>query len=193
VTTIRFQPGTPIEKAARELVAAAAAHGSAKGAFNDIELTATADTTVDAVVDDFSRKNYERHLAWRKSPEGIEHQRQRDLKIAAMQERHDALMNTLRTLDFNNPVAILDWLCEMQEPSDLSGVAVRREAIIATFENSGYFAGVNCDSEFRKGDRDNELRWLIGQALVTLQHCSIHPMIHRFVAEWKTSHVSVRR
>jgi hypothetical protein len=37
----------------------------------------------------------------------------------------------------------------------------------------------------REGDRENEHKYLIGQALSTLEVCAIHGIIHSFAERWE--------
>lgn len=182
---IEFMGGCRIEEAARQLVMAAAEHGSAVGAFNDIDLVATAESTAEDIVADYDAQRYARAEAFRKSPEGIATARAAEQRRTDLQQQHDALMRDLPSLDFKDEVAVLDWLCAMQGPSDHIGVIKRSDTIVATFRHHGFEPGVNCGADFRKGDRDNEFRWLVGQALDTLETCAIHGIIPKFAAEWK--------
>jgi hypothetical protein len=184
--TVEFLAGEPIARAAAQLVEAAREHGSARGSFNEIELTAEAGTTVDQVLATWERENAERAEAYRKSPEGMAAERERIERRSALQQKHDDLMRSLPALDMWNDAAVLDWLCAMQEPSDHAGVIVTRDTIVSWFEKHGYVAGANCGPDFRKGDRENEFRYLVGQALDGLKRGpSIHGIIHKFAAEWK--------
>jgi hypothetical protein len=187
---VEFSPGTHIARAAAELVDAAKKHGSAEGMFNDIHLLAEAETTPEAVVDFFTRATEARDDAYRKSPEGQKAEREADERRQAAQARHDALMQRLPKLDLYDQVAVLDWLCEMQDPSDHVDVIVRRKTIVETFERAGYEAGENCGEDFRPDDRKNVFRYLVGQALSGLKDGpAIHPILHKFTAEWKAKFI----
>lgn len=183
--TIDFSAGTHIDRAAMLLVAAAAEHGEAQGSFNDIMLTAKAGAAPADVVDLFNRESAARAEAWRNSPEGKAAEQRRVQAIADAQAKHDKLVLDLMTLDFKNPMAVLDWLCAIQDATDHVGVRVEKAVILDMFTGNGFKPGVNCGSDYKADDRDNSFRWLVGQALDGLQHVAIHGVIHRFAADWK--------
>lgn len=186
--TVEFMAGCPIAEAARLLVATAVEHGAATGDFNGVTLVADQQSTALGIVAIYDAESTARATAYRNSPEGREAERQREARRSDLQARHDAYMRKLPTLDFTNEVAVLDWLCGIQDATDHVGVIVRRETILATFERHGFKPNVNCGADFRKGSRDNEYRWLVGQALETLRVCAIHSLIHKFAKEWKEAY-----
>lgn len=186
VKFIHFLAGEHIAKSVDRLVAAAREYGSAGGFFNDIELKATATTTPEEVVRFYNSEIDRRVAAFINSPEGKEAERKREAGRSSAQQLHDSLMAKLQSLDMSNDVAVLDWLCQMQEPSDRIGVIVRRQTIVQTFEKYGFKAGENCGAHYRPGDRKNMHRHLVGQALSCLKEgLSIHPILHKFAAEWR--------
>ena len=186
VRTISFSLGEHISRAAEQLVAAAREHGSAIGWFNEIALTATAETTPKEVVEVFNRECELRAEAYRNSPEGKEAERQREAARSTAQQVHDALMAQLPSLNMADDEAVLDWFCQMQEPSDHVGVIVRRQTIVQAFEKHGFRANENCGADYRPGDRKNMHRYLVGQILSCLKEgLSIHPIFHKFAAEWR--------
>lgn len=189
IHSVKFGAGCPIRNAAQQLVDAAKEHGAATGLFNGIRLVADAASTVERIMADYDTLQAAAASAYRKSPEGVAAQVASEKRRSDMQHKHDVLMGRLPSLDFTSDVAVLDWLCEMQEPSDHIGVIVRRETIIAAFARNGFHAGVNCGADFRPENRDNVHRWLVGQALDTLQTCAIHGIVHKFAAEWKAKFV----
>lgn len=183
---ISFDPGCHIQDAALQLVEAAALHGMATGVFNSVALTVDGNTTAAEIVAAFEREIKAAAEAYRNSPTGNADAAEREQRRRYAQIAHDALMSKLPNLDFGNQIAVLDWLCTMQEPSDHSGVIVRRETIVSFFEARGFVAGANCGPDYRPGDRDNTFRWLVGQALSGLKSGpSIHPILHKFAGEWK--------
>lgn len=184
--TVHFSAGSHIYRAAIDLVAAAKKHGRASGMFNDIELTATPDTEPDAIVAHYDRECETRATAYKNSPEGKRAAREAQERRTAAQATHDALMSRLPTLDWSDDAAILKWLCDMQQPSDHVGVAVSRNVIVSEFEKRGYRVGENCGKDYKDGDRENMVRYLIGQALDGLKNGpAIHPILHKFAADWR--------
>lgn len=183
---VNFGAGEHIAQSAEKLVAAAKDNGAANGVFNEIELTATAVSTSDSIVNFYNQESKRRAEAYRNSPEGKEAERQRGISRSNAQQLHDTLMAQLPQLDMSDDVAVLDWLCQMQEPSDHNGVIVRRETIVSVFEKHGFRADENCGADYRPGDRKNMHRYLVGQALSGLKDGpAIHPILHKFANEWR--------
>lgn len=183
---IAFSPGQHISSAARELIEAAKANGSATGKFNNIILVAREGTTEADIRADFDRQSEARAEAWRNSPEGQTAAKEREDRRSALQSVADGLMVCLRTLDWKNDAEVLDWCCDIQEPSDYNGVLVRRETIIEIFAKHGYQPNANVGPDYKDGDRENMFRYLVGQALSGLKTGpSIHPIIHKFADDWR--------
>jgi hypothetical protein len=184
---VDFLAGTHISDAAKQLAAAAQEHGEATGSFNGIALWAGAGTTAEEIVADFAKRQTAAAEAYRNSPEGKKAEADREDRRARAQAEHDRLMRRLASLDMSDDVAVLDWLCAMQAPSDHVGVIVRRSTIVSKFEAAGYAAGANCGKDYKPGDRANTFRYLVGQALDGLKNGpAIHPIIHKFAGEWKS-------
>lgn len=187
---VEFRAGESIESAAAGLCEAAEAHGEATGSFNGIELHAARGYAAAAVVSFYNDEARRRTEAWKNSPEGIAAAAERERVRSDLQAKHDALMRRLPQLDFTDQCAVLDWLCEMQGPSDHGGVIVRRKTILEAFAKRNFLPGVNCDADFHPEVRDNVHRWLVGQALSGLEEGpAIHGVIHKFAAEWKAKFV----
>lgn len=186
---IETTPGEHINQAASRLAAAADKFGAASLNFNDIEVVASKGMAADAIVADWHAKMDASRKAYQESPEGNAAARDRDARRSDAQRKHDALMRRLPQLDFGNDVAVIDWLCEMQEPSDHNGVIVRRKTILDAFAKHGFTPGVNCGPDFRPESRENVHRWLVGQALATLESVAIHGVVHKFASDWKAKFV----
>jgi hypothetical protein len=183
---LEFSAGQSIDNAAIQLCAAAAEHGEATGKFNDIELHAAAGYAPAGVVNFYNEECQRRSEAYRNSPEGKAAARKSNNERADLQAKHDALMARLPALDWSNDAAVLDWICAMQEPSDRVGVIVRRNSIVSAFEARGFHADANCGKDYKPGDRENMFRYLVGQGLSGLKDGpAIHPIIHKFAAEWR--------
>lgn len=182
---VRFDAGMHITTAA-ELLAAAAKFGNARGRFNDIEMFATRGTTTAEIVAEWERQSAERAEAYRQSPEGIEAAQRRDDIRRRMQGQHDRLMGELPMLDWTSDVAILNWLCAMQAPSDHIGVIIRKDTIAAAFGKRGYVPSMDTGANYRADDRHSAFRYLVGQALDGIVNGpAIHSIIHKFTDEWK--------
>lgn len=182
---IHFDCGCHISDAAQQLVVACETEETAQGTFNDITLTAHKTSTVEGIVADFNTKMAAASEAYRNSPEGRRAAREAEERKQQAQQKHDTLMRQLPNLNFADDVAVLDWLCEFQDPSCF-GVGKQQGAVLATFAAHGYYPGVNCGKDFNGDDRDNFARWVIGQALNTLSEFgAIHPIVHKFTDDWK--------
>lgn len=182
---IQFPAGMHIAKAAELLCDAAEEHGEASAAFNDITLTATRGNTAAAIVADFEARSAAAAKAYRESPAFLAAEEQRQRTRREMQARHDALMARLPTLDWSGDVAVLDWCCEMQAPSDLIGVVIMRETILAEFARHGFTPNIRTGKDFDDKSRMVVHAYLIGQALDGIQGGGIHPIIHDFAAKWR--------
>lgn len=190
---VEFHAGVHINKAAEILIAAATEHGEAHGIFNEIMLKASPSMTVAEVVADYHQRLDAREVAWRNSPEGQAAERDREERVRASQEKHDLLVRGLASLDFTNDIAVLDWLCAIQDATDHVSVVVRKNEILETFKRHGFEPGANCGDNFKGDDRENVFRYIVGQALGTLQHVAIHGIIHKFAADWKAEFVGAAR
>jgi len=187
---VQFPAGMHIARAAELLCEAAGEHGEARAAFNDITLTATRGNTAAVIVAEFEARSAAAAKAYRESPDGIAAEERRQQARRDLQARHDALMARLPALDWSNDVAVLDWCCEMQEPSDHAGVVVKKDTILAEFAKHGFRPNMRTGSDYIADSRPVSHSWLIGQALSTLRHCAIHGIIHQFAAQWKERFVT---
>lgn len=187
---MEFSAGQHVQSAAEALVRAAREHGTANGSFNDIEMVADGSMDADAIVAKWSRDMDARSVAYRNSPEGKAAEARREAEVVRLQEVHDIAVQDLRTLDWSSDVAVLDWLCRIQDATDHVDVTVRKSDIIDEFHRHGYAAGANCGDAFHADDRDNVHRYIVGQALDGLASVAIHGIVHKFVADWKTRFVN---
>lgn len=178
-------PGQHINSFCAELVKAAGRHGEARGVFNETEVVADRNATVESLYAQWETKQEEAWIAYRNSPEGKAQIAAHEANVRAAQDLHDRLVHDLATLDFKNDVAVLDWICAIQDSTDHCSVSVNKTAILAAFDAAGFKANVNCGRDFRSEDRDNVFRYIVGQALDGLKSVAIHGIIHKFAGEWK--------
>lgn len=182
---VHFSAGCHITDAAKQLVDAAQS-GAAFGHFNDIRLNAVPGASAESIVEFFNDETARRHNSYVNSAAGKAAEAAREQRRSDAQAVHDCLMSKLRTLDFSNDAAVLDWLCAMQEPSDHVGVILRRQTIVQAFESRGFVESANCGKDYEPGNRENMYRYLVGQALNGIKSGpTIHPILHKFVGEWK--------
>jgi len=178
--------------AERMIALAKETKGSVTAKFNDIELTATEDSTVEDIVSGFHIKIAEDAEKYRTSPKGKRAARESEERKEEAQRKADALMEQLPNLDFANQEAVLDWICEFQGPSDHIGVVKNQGEVLKIFAEHGYQPGVNTGEAFNGEDRDNFARYIIGKALDGLR-CdtgAIHQVIHKFTDDWKKKFAS---
>lgn len=186
--TYEPMPGEHINETAKSIVdMAKESKETVTAVFNDITLTANEGDTEEGIVKAFEEARKQRAEAYRNSPEGKKAAREIEERQQQMQKKHDALMQKLTNLDFNNDVEVLDWLCEFQGPSDHIGVSKQQDVVVATFAKHGYHPNVNLGDDYNSEDRENVKRAIVGQALGCLQGevGAIHQVIHRFVDDWK--------
>lgn len=178
--------GDHVRTVATDLVALAGRMGRpAECRFNDVKMRAEPGWPVDKVLNAWETETAARDDAYRNSPEGRRMAAEMAQRRVRLQAQADAAMARLPDLDFSDPVAVLDFLRDVQEPSDHIVVAVDGAAIISAFLVNGYEPGVYCGDAYDEADRDRSFRWLVGQCLDTLKRGSIHPIVHKFAAEWK--------
>lgn len=184
---VSFMPGDHISAAAARLVEIAKDNATETfGTFNDVEMRATPVSDPAEIVAVWERDMEAAARAYRESPEGRKAEEERQERRRQAQAKHDALMQQLPTLDWDSAVAVLDWFCAMQEPSDHVGVVVKRDSIVRAAEAHGYKPNMNVGPDFRRGHATNEYEYLIGQCLSGLtEGPAIHSIIHKFAADWK--------
>jgi hypothetical protein len=184
---IKFGAGTHIDMAAKMLVDAVTKEGvPVQGKFNDILLIADTASTPDGIVAFWDQQSAIRAEEYRNSPEGKRAQAEAEERRSRLQQIHDSLMRKLPSLDMSDDVQVLDWLCQMQEPSDHIGIIVRRSTIVSAFEKAGFVAGANTGKAYKADDRNNSFRYLVGQALSGLKDGpAIHSILHKFAKEWR--------
>lgn len=188
MVTIEPILGSHISDAVVLLVKAAGQHGSARMSFNDIEVIATAGEAQSDVLARWNKKFDDAHIAYLNSPEHAAHQKARDAEIAELQARHDDLVSDLSSLDWSSDVAVLDWICAVQPATDDVGVVKNKDAIINAFASHGFKPNEFAGDAYVAGDRNIEFRYLVGQALATLQARSIHGMILSFADRWRAKY-----
>lgn len=181
-------PSQHIDKTVERMIALAKeTKGEVRTKFNGIELVATEDSIFENMIEDFKIKMEESRKEYRESPEGQRLKRESEERKQESQQKADALMEELPSLDFNNQEAVLNWICEFQEPSDHIGVITDNEKVLKIFSENGYQPNVNVGEAFNGEDRDNFARYIVGQALDGLQGNvgAINQIVHKFTDDWK--------
>ncbi len=187
-------PGDLIGEAAAEMIQVAkSSNDIVKAKFNDIELTATPDSTVLQITFFYREESERQAKAYRNSPEGKRAAQEREEHRLRLQQQYDASMRELPSLNFENDVAVLDWLCQIQEASDHIGIVIHPDVILAAFAAHGYRPNLNVGKDFNESDRRNVATYIIGQALDGLRGHpgAIRGVIHNFVERWKKQFLSV--
>lgn len=127
---------------------------------------------------EISNEEYEK---WKNSDEGKRQERER-------KERIENEKGNIRKLLSNPPnfcdeMSVLDWLMEIE---NCNSVYIYGNDIIKLFEKNGYISNVNCGEDYNKDDKDNVLRYIVGQALDGIDKVgAIHPVLTRFVEDFK--------
>lgn len=186
--TIDFGAGCYINDAAKQLIAACKTEEqTARGMFNEILLFADKNSTVEGIVAFYNAESERRAEAYRNSPEAKAAARASEERKVEAQQKHDRLMRQLPNLNFADDVAVLDWLCEFQDPSDYIGVVKQQDVVLATFAAHGYYPNVNLGKDFTGDDRDSFARFIIGQALDDLacEVGAINKVVHILTDNWK--------
>lgn len=181
-------PGEKVRSFVENMIGLARIHNELVAAtFNDIDIVVEPSTDIDAAVDKFIADVEKRHQLYINSKAGKTAAAEAKARKQQLQARADDLLAALEYLDFADDVAVLNWLCELQGPSDHIDVDVRPvRVIIEAFAINGYHAGVNCGDKFDGSDRNNFHRYIVGQALDGLDKLgSIHHIIHRFADDWR--------
>ena len=152
--------------------------------FNRIEFIVNPDDTAEALLEGYNnayinQATYQLELA------------HIDNYLATARQTFDRLIMQLPDLDFDNDVAVLDWIYELQDPSDILCDKSQAGFIVETFAAHNYFPGVNCGPDYQADDRENVARHLIGQALEFLQTSgAIHQVAGTRIEEWKEKFLS---
>lgn len=191
---ILIPAGMSIDNAAVRLVEAAKASpaGKAWATFNGVRIEARSDDRADEIVAAWSKESARKAAEWRASPEGRRQAREAEERVKALQEQHDRLVHELVSIDPADDVRTLDWFCRLQPCTDHVDVKVESETLVRVFEGAGFRAGANTGPAYRENDRNNSFRYLVGQALDGLTTGpAIHPILHKFVAEWKARFLPV--
>ena len=193
--SIIYEP-TPIEdvsKIAERMIALAKEKNSIVTAkFNNIELTATDDSTVEDIVHGYIINYGRASEANRQSPEGQRAVLEMEESKQEAQRKVDALMEQLPNLDFTDQAALMDWICEFQSPSDYPGIVTNQEEVVRVFAEHGYQPGVNAGDALNGNDRDNFARYIIGRALDNMRGDAgaISRVVHPLVEVWKKKFAS---
>jgi hypothetical protein len=151
------------------------------------EIIVTKDSIVPNIIEELRGKMAEVKERYQQSPEGQREAHKSEGQIREAQDKINVLLAQLSGLNFSNQGTVLDWLCAFQEPSDHVSVTTHWQEILKTFAEHGYQPDVNMYGAFDGEDRDNSVRYIIGQALSTLQGDTHHIKlpIHKFTKDWK--------
>jgi hypothetical protein len=185
---LKFLAGEHIERAAKRLISAAASaeDGRAAASFNGVDLIADRNSTIERIIEHYTGESERKAKEYRESPEGLKAAKEADERRLRCQEVFDSSMQALKTLNFNDERAVLDWLCNIQNAADHVGITGSRASILEAFASKNLIPNMNCGDAFNGKDRHNFFRYLVGQALDGFaQFGAPHPILHTFVAEWK--------
>lgn len=163
----------------------------ARMVINGIELWADRMTNEDALFHEFIAK-MEAHLD--AQPGAAERKAEAANRRAIRQAAYDAHVDGCGALDFGNNVAVLEWLCGLEERSYID-LQKRTTDIIETFRRHGFTEHAPSGGPSERirllETRDGHFGDIVRQALASLlgEVGAIPPMIHRAVQLWKKQHV----
>jgi hypothetical protein len=187
-------PGQHINDFAHQLLDIANKNEEKKvtGVFNGIEIDIIKDIDKNLSADDlveYYHKESERIAdEYRNSPEGIREAQENEKQRDHMQKTTNQLIKNLDNLNFLDYEAVLDWICDFQRASDYIGVFFDRSQVISTFEDHGFFIGVNTENDFNGDDAENFAKYLVGQALDGINTIGTpDPLVHQITNKWKES------
>ena len=181
------RPGENINTTAKNMIALAKEKkGDVVAIFNDIHLSATEQSISEDIVKDFESKHKKASELRSKSFKGQLAEKEQEKVKQKTQKEIDKLTGQLPGIDFSKQDKVLDWLCEFQPLSDHIDVETNTSKILKIFEQHGYRPGINVGQNFQIQNPDNHARYIVGQALETLNIVgAIHPAVHKFTKDWK--------
>jgi hypothetical protein len=157
-----------------------------RGKHNGVSFTTENCSTVEDVLENWKESNDASLEEYYLSPEGKKNAREEKEQREKEQQKYDALVEQLPNLDFANYAAVLDWFCEIQGPSDRTGVVKDPEDIIIPFLEHGYHLHIDKKEGFME-DRDRYARNIVSNCLYGLRGRGgyVHPAIHSATNNWK--------
>lgn len=154
--------------------------------FNGVTLVAETGDTPEKLYLLWLSEKEKKAEAYSKSPEGKKAVADAKQRQVNLQKEADLLMKELPDLDFNDFAALIDWMERLTDPSDQRGVSFDKMAVIETFREHGFIAGVYTGDDRVIEDRENSAKYLIGQGLSCLAGWGpIHGIFHKFAEEWR--------
>jgi len=156
-----------------------------KTKFNNVILVADKGVTAADLIEQYNKKMKTDSIIYRASPEYKRQTKLDAFEVKELQKKCDEYIKELDTLDFTNYETILDWFCKYQVPSDRVGVDNHKNIVLKTFHNHWFKNNENTGKDFNENDEENFARYLIWQALSTLERASVHHMIIDFTEKWK--------
>lgn len=180
--------GSLVTDAARHMARTARLTGEPCTAkFNDVQITARPGDTPNSILSYYNEESQRRSALYEASPAGQLAKRKAEERRVALQNKLNQLMKQLPNLDFSNHLVLVNWLNELQEPSDHIGVQCPWLEIIETFAQHGFTYSMNCGVNFDGESESNYAGWLIGQGLDGLASSvhAIHQVYHKFAADWR--------
>ena len=178
-------PGETIEKAAEELVARANLYQEpVKTDFNTVQLVVKPGGKPKEVVMFYKEERKLRRRLHKQSAEYKRIKLEDKIEKQKHQQQADELMQKLDELDFEDVGSLIDWLVALQPHSNYTGIKVDSEKLIGTFRAHGFCPKAYVGNKHVENDREIYARWIIGQALSTLEICAIHDMVVVFAERW---------
>ena len=160
--------------------------------FNGIVIIADKNSTTESLRSEVKRKQKASRRRYKRSAVAKRRKKERKAEIRSKKHEVIAQIRAFNGLDKSNLEKTIAWLAEFQPLSDRIGVLKPSQAffIVKTLEGAGYRANENTNEHFKKEDKENVARYIIGQTISMLStRYAIHPMIVHFSSEWEQKFV----
>ncbi len=153
------------------------------GDFNDIEISAKPGDTAQKIFNKYKKDLDRNNNEYLKS-----HKRREAQKRDSLQMQMDMAIRELRAKKFNwsDLNNLIIWIGKICEASDHPGVKTPREKIISCFAANGYHPYPDLyTTKNLKNDENNFARWLIAEALESLEIGGINKDFHEYADAWR--------
>ena len=156
------------------------------GVFNDVEIEVTKEKTIEEITSEYHEGMAENTKKWEQSEKGKEYKKKLEERKKKAQKELDQLMEEFKTVNRHDYKELLKWIAKVQDYTDNSTLERPIKEIVDALKEANYKANENIGENFIKGDRENEARYIIGQALSGLEGVvgAMHPMVATFAEKW---------
>ena len=150
-----------------------------------LEVLKDSNITPEELYGDFLEKENEERVKYHNSQEYKDKLKKDKEELVQKQAEMDKLEKELSSMDFNNQVVLLDWLCKF-EKTNWRGVESNEDNDVLVFNKNGYRISTGALDQKFIHDKDKLARHIIGQALYGMcRHGGPNQVIHEHVKQWK--------